>query len=478
MKGLTRGARKLGTGMMLCGLLAAAAVPLRAQVDRTRQPAPAPAPKASFPAYEEFTLGNGLQVFLVRDPRPLVTFRMMVAGGLGTNGTMPGVAQAAAGLLTKGTARQSAEKFAEEIDFIGGSISASATEDAIEVNAGGLKSQAPRILELFAEAVRSPAYAAAEVEKYKQEQIAGLRAEMAQSEWLATQGVKRVLYGSTPYGQVLTDKAIAKLTPEAVSNYYKTYFVPGNAMVAVVGDYSVAELRKMMEAAFGDWPKGGRPVVARPAFPERKGRRIILIDRPSAVQSAVRIVGGGPVFNDPQRPKTTILNTILGGGSTGRLYMNLRETHGYTYGAYSGFDANLYAGHFIASADVRNSVTDSAVTEMLREIERIQKEDISRAELERTVQAAEGTFLLSVADPNVTAQRVLFTRQYGMPKDYYRNLLGVYRSASTGDLKDLARRYLRPEDLTIVVVGKASEVRPKLEKLGTVEVWTADQLGG
>ena len=184
------------------------------------------------------------------------------------------------------------------------------------------------------------------------------------------------------------------------------------------------------------------------------------------------------MFNDPQRPKTTILNTILGGGSTGRLYMNLRETHGYTYGAYSGFDANLYAGHFIASADVRNSVTDSAVTEMLREIEKIQKEDISRGELERTVQAAEGTFLLSVADPNVTAQRVLFTRQYGMPKDYYRNLLGVYRSASTGDLKDLARRYLRPEDLTIVVVGKASEVRPKLEKLGTVEVWTADQLGG
>ncbi len=470
--------KRLRRGSAVLVLLAISVGVVQAQVDRTRQPAAGPAPTASFPAYDEFTLDNGLRVFMVRDPRPLVTFRMMVAGGKGSDGDSPGVAEAAADLLTKGTVTRDAGAFAEEVDFLGGSIQATATDDAIDIRAAVLKSQAPRVLELFAEAVRSPAYSAEEVRKYKQEQIAGLRGQMAQAEWLADQAINRILYGDTPYGQVRSDKMIAMLTPESIMSYYKTYVVPGNAMLAVIGDYSVDELRTQLNAVFGDWATGSVPTSARPIFPERRGRRIVLIDRPSSVQSSVRIIGDGPVFSDPLRPKTTILNSILGGGSTGRLYMNLRETHGYTYGAYSGFDANRYGGHFVAAADVRSAVTDSAIIQIMNEIALMQTTEVSRREFDRTIQSAEGKFLLSVADPNITAQRILFTRQYEMPKDYYKDLLGVYRSTSPRELSELARRYLRVEDLSIVVVGKASEIKPQLEKFGTVEVWMADQLGG
>jgi len=457
-------------------LLAAGAA--HAQVDRTKQPPAAPAPAASFPAYEEFTLKNGLRVFFVRDSRPLVTFRMLVRGGRSVDGDLPGLGEAAADLLTQGTTKRSAEQYADEIDFIGGGVSASVSDDAIEVIGGGLRSQTEALLDLFADAVKNPAYPAEELDKYKQEQISGLQAQMAQPSWLVTQAVNRLLYGGSAYGQVRTAPAIMGLTREKIRNYHDTYFVPGNAVMAVVGDFTPKELRANLESKLGDWAPGAVPTLARPDFPERTGRRIILIDRPAAVQSNIRVVAGGPLFNDPIRPKTSILASILGGGSTARLYMNLRETHGYTYGSYSFFDANLYSGRFIAQAEVRNSVTDSALAEMLHEIERIQKENVPREELDRTVQAAEGTFLLSVAEPNITAQRVLFIQQYDLPKNYYNNLLDVYRSVTPTDVKELARRYLNPDNLAIVVVGRASEIQSGLERFGTVEVWKAEQFGG
>jgi predicted Zn-dependent peptidase len=456
-------------------LLACSVLPAYAQIDRTKQPSADPTPAAVFPAYEQFTLSNGLPVFLVRDPRPIVTFRLLVHGGSSADGDLPGLADAAADLLTQGTATRSAAQFADEIDFLGGSISAGAAAEDITVIARGLKEYVPQLLDLYADAIKHPAYAAEEIDKYRQEQITNLQQAKASPEWLATSAINRVLYGQTAYGAVTTEKSIQRLTTDLVAKYYRTYFVPGNAMLAVVGDFTADELKSKLESTLGDWKKGAIPSLPHPKFPERKGRRIVLVDRPTAVQSAIRVLGKGPLFTDPLRPKTTILNTILGGGSTGRLYMNLRETHGYTYGAYSGFDANSYTGRFLAIADVRNAVTDSALTQMILEIEKIH-EGVSDSELRNTVQAAEGGFLMSVADPSVTAQRVLFINEYGLPKDYYQKLVGIYRATSRQDLVDLAKKYLTTDDMAIVVVGKASEIKPKLEKFGKVEVWDAGNL--
>jgi predicted Zn-dependent peptidase len=458
----------------ILALAACCAVTASAQIDRTKQPAADPAPKALFPSYEQFTLKNGLQVFLVRDSRPLVTFRMLVRGGNSGDGDVPGLADAAAEMMTRGTTKRTADQFADEIDFIGGTITASAQDEGITVLARGLKEYTPQILDLYADAILHPSYPADELAKYQQEQLTGLQSSKSNVEWLATSAINKVLFGETPYGQTVNEAAVGKWTTDNIRNYYKTYFVPGNSMLAVIGNFTADELKSTLEGAFGSWQQGKVPSLPRPAFPARKGHRIVLVDRPSSVQSAIRVLSDGPVFTDPERPKATILNSILG-GNNGRLYKNLRETHGYTYGAYSGFDANQYAGRFMATADVRNAVTDSALAEMINEIGNIRKGS-SDAELLSTVQSAEGNFLLSVSDPSVTAQRILFINQYGLPKDYYQNLVGTYRATSQKDLVELAKRYLKTDNLAIVVVGKASEIKPKLEKFGKVEVWDAKNM--
>jgi len=470
--------RPLHTGVLSLVVLITMSSMLSAQIDRTKQPVPDPPPTATFPHYEEMKLRNGMKIFLVRDERPLVTFRMLVRGGNGEDGDVPGLTDAVGELLTKGTQRRSALQFAQQLDFIGANISASTSPDAISITAGGLKRHLPTILDLFADAIKNPAYTAEELQKFQQEQITGLTSSKARSEFLAEYAVNKVLYGDTPYGRMPSEEAIMKLDPAMLKKYHDSYFVPGNATLAFVGDVSREELLRMLEGAFGDWKTGNAPTVKAPDFPGQKGRRVVLVDRPTAVQSSIRVIGKGPLLRDPERPMTYILNSILGGGTGlgNRLAMNLRETHAYTYTPYSMFDANYFKGHFVAIADVRNEVTDSALQEILFEVERIQKTPVPADELERNKQSAIGNFLMSIADPTNTAVRVQSIDFYGLPKDYYEKLTAAYDATTADHVMQLARKYLKSEDLSVVVVGKASEVKPKLERFGTVEVWNADLL--
>lgn len=466
----------LRTGVLSLVSLIAMSSMLTAQIDRTKQPLPDPPPTATFPHYEEFKLRNGMKVFFVHDERPLVTFRMLVRGGNGQDGDIPGLTDAVAELLTKGTAGRTALQFAQQLDFIGANINVAASPDAISITAGGLKRHMPKILDLFADAVKNPVYAPDELQKFQQEQITGLKSSKARSEFLAEYAVNRVLYGDTPYGQMPTEQAITMLTPTMLKQYHAGYFVPANATLAFVGDISKDDLLRMLESAFGDWKTGNLPVMKAPQFPDQKGRRIVLVDRPTAVQSSIRVIGKGPLLKDRDRPMTYILNSILGGGTGlgNRLAMNLRETHAYTYTPYSTFDANYYKGHFIATADVRNEVTDSALHEILYEVGRLQETAVPADELERNKQSAIGNFLMSIADPTNTAVRVQSIDFYGLPKDYYEKLAAAYSATTDRNVVELALKYLKSDDLSVVVVGKASEVKPKLEKFGPVETWNAD----
>jgi zinc protease len=472
--GVRRTMRAMNPLLLLAvfGLMTEATV---AQIDRTRQPQADPAPKASFPAFEQFTLKNGLKVYFVHDPRPVVTFRLQVRGGSSTDGKTPGLASAAADLLTKGSKNHSALDFAKKIDFVGGSIGGSASSDMVTVGASGLKKHVGTILSLYAEAIMSPTYPADELGKYKQEQITALKASQAEPTTIATNAVNRVLYGTTAYGLTPTEESIAALTPQAIAGYHKSHFTPANSTIAVVGDFSVDELKGLLESEFGAWKKGSAVKISTPKFPQMKGRRIVLVDRPTSVQSSIRVIGRGPMYNTPERPKTTILNSILGGGGLGdRLTMNLRETHSYTYSPFSYFSANLHQGNWVAGADVRNDVTDSALAELFNEVERIQREDVTAEELNRHVQSSTGRFLMSIAEPNTTAERVQFIDFYGLPKDYYNRLPAIYASTTAADLRGLAKKYLASEDLAVVIVGKASEIQSKLEKFGKVEVWDVE----
>lgn len=448
----------------------------RTPIDRSKQPAPDPAPKASFPKYEEFTLSNGLKVFLVHDERPVVTLRMLVRGGNDRDGDIAELADAVASGLTDGTAKRTQSQFAEQLDFVGATLNASAGPDYIAVTASGLSEQMPTILDLFADAIKNPVFPNEQLDKYKEEQLTGLKANQAEPNWLATNAINRFVYGDTPLGAVTSEESINKLTPEMLRSMHRSLFVPGNATLAVVGNMSKEQLKNTLEGAFKDWKKGATPAPAKLKLPENQGRRIIVVDRPASVQSSIRVVGHGPRLNEPDFPKATIMNSILGAGTGlgNRLAMNLRETHSYTYTPYSYFDANSYRGVFQAAADVRNAVTDSALQQTLYEINRMQTEPVGADELNRNVQSAVGEFLMSIADPQRTARRVQSIDFYGMPKDYYDRLVPAYLSTSSKDVTSLAKKYLKQDDLSVIVVGKASEIKPKLEKFGKVEVWNTE----
>lgn len=443
------------------------------EIDRTMRPQADAPPKIAFPPYETFTLKNGLKVFLVHDPRPSVTMRLLVRGGNARDGEKTGLADAVADLMTKGVGELSAADFADRIDFIGGGINASASPDAVSVSAFGLKKHLSEILPLFSRTIRQPTYPQDELDKYIAMQIDGLKANKKEGEFLSTYAVSRVLYGSaSPLGKMPSEEAYQSISRDDVVRYHNTYFIPANATLAVVGDLKRDELKNLLEKELGMWSGGTKP-AALPHVKWQGGGRVVLVDRPTSVQSLVRVVGPGPDFSDPDRPRSFILNSIFGGGTGlgNRLAMNLRETHAYTYTPYSYFAANEFGGHFLAGADVRNEVTDSAIMQIIYEVNRIVNEPVGLEELELNVKSAVGNYLMSLADPNTTAMRVQSIDFYGLPDNYYDKLVAIYTGTTQQEVMRLATKYFIPDEMSLVVVGKADEVKEKLEQFGTVEVW-------
>lgn len=444
------------------------------RIDRTKRPEADAPPAIAFPPYESFTLKNGMKVFLVHDPRPSVTMRMLVRGGNSRDREKTGLADAVAELLTKGAGDMTAAGFADRIDLIGGTVGAAASPDAISVSASGLRRHLATVMNLFATAVLRPTYSEDELQKYLALQIDGLKASKKEGDFLATYAVNKVIYGSdSPLGRMPSEAAFSSITRDDVMRYHRTFFTPTNATLAVVGNLQKEELKAMLEKEFGSWTSSGPAPARLPKVTWPGGGRVVLVDRPTSVQSIIRVIGPGPGFSDPERPRTTVLNSIFGGGTGlgNRLAMNLRETHAYTYTPYSYFTATEFGGHFVAAADVRNEVTDSAIVQMIYEVQRIVNEPVEEQELELNVKSAVGNYLMSLAEPTTTAMRVQSIDFYELPRDYYDKLVAIYTGTTSQDVMRLATTYFRYNDMNLVVVGKADEVKKSLEQFGAVEVW-------
>lgn len=444
------------------------------KVDRSQRPATTELDAVPFPHFEKFRLANGMTVFFVPDPRPTVTLRLLIPGGSAVDGERPGTAEMVADMLTKGSAGLSAQEFASEIDFLGGSISASADEDRLSISASGLKSRIGPIIELYTGVITDPAFDDDELAKYRSMAIEGLKASRQSPSFLAEQGVAKLLYGDTPLGAMPSEESLGAIDTDDLREYHKSWFSPKNAILAVVGNMETAELKNLLESSLGRWDVTTEPEV--PSEPMSfTGGRIVVIDRPTSVQSAIRVVGPGPLPSDDDRTRTKIVGDILGGGTGlgNRLTSNLRETHGWTYSPYAYFTSNRYAGYHIAAADVRNEVTDSALREILSEIDGMRSGPVPDDELGLNIRSAAGTYTMSLANPNITALRVQQIEFYGMPEDYYDRLVDSYHTTSPQDVLSLSTKYFGPEDRSILVVGKASEIAERLEAFGEVEIWNS-----
>lgn len=440
---------------------------LMAQVDRTKAPKPGPAPLIKVAEPATFTLANGLKVFVVQNnklPRVSVTLTLDRDGVL--EGDKAGVMSMGGELLRRGTTKMNKSTLDEEIDYLGGTINTS----GLSMSASSLKNNFPKVFGLMADIALRPSFPADELEKIRRQELSALAQNKEDANVIATNVSNKLVYGSShPYGEVETEETVKRVTVADVRNFYNTYWKPNIAYLIFVGDITTEEARRLAQANFGAWQRGTVPAAKYPTPAPPAKTYIAIVDRPSSVQSVIRIIT--PV---ELKPGTTgaipgsVMNNLLGNGSSGRLYKNLREQHGFTYGAYSQLRSDRLIGNFMASASVRNEKTDSAIGQFLYEFNRMRDEMVPATDISRTKNEMSGSFARSLENPATIANFALNVARYNLPKDYYQNYLRNLSAVDAATVKAMADRFVMPGNLNIIIVGNAKQIAPGLEKYGEV----------
>ncbi|MCX6968172.1 MAG: pitrilysin family protein [Verrucomicrobia bacterium] len=458
--------------------LGIAALPLQAAtLDRTHPPAAGPLPTATFPDPVTETLSNGLKVFVLPiHKQPMVTFRLLVKSGDVFDGGKPGLAALTAALLNKGTDALTASEFAKKTDFLGISVEAGSGDDALTVTASGLSCYSNEILGFLRDAALRPTFRQEEVDKEKMKMVSNLAQKKMDPEDLSARLRDKLIYGEHPYGAYATPESVQSITRDDLVQFHGHYFQPNNATLVIVGDVEPSAVLAQVKEAFAGLkpaPEAAETKALR-EFPPVKGVTVHVVDRPGSVQSAILVAARGIAKNNPDAPQLSVVNSVLGGGMSGRLAENLREKHGFTYGASSGFSAKKLGGTFSAEAEVRNAVTGAAVEEILNELKRISSEPIPENELALQRSLLVGNFLMSVENERRLGERLQEIDLYGLPKDFYKTYAKKIAGLKPEKAAELARKYIDPNDLVIVVVGEAKEIVPQLEKFGKVTVYDTD----
>lgn len=435
------------------------------QLDRSVRPEPAPAKPLDFGEYELFELDNGIKVIVVEnDKLPRVSFSLIVDHDPIMEGDKVGYVSLAGQMLRQGTENRPKDQLDEEIDFMGASLFTGPSN----VYVSGLSKYTKKLVNIMADVVLNPAFPEDEFEKLKEQSLSGIKNAKDDPGTLSQRLFNRSLYGTNhPYGELETEASIQAASLEDVKAYYQKYWAPNHTYIAVVGDIKAKKAKKLLKKALGEWPQKELPAIEH-QVPAKPNKMVVnMINRSNSAQSSLRM--GNTIQlkpGDSDIVKLALANQILGGGSLGRLFQNIREDKGYTYGAYSGYDDDRLIGEFSANANVRNEVTDSAITEFLTEFKRMRTEPVPADELQAAKNYIAGSFGRSLERPQTIASFALNIQRYGLPQNYYENYLQRLDALTASDVQEAAKKYIQTENMTITVVGKASEVADKLDKFG------------
>ena len=433
-----------------------------AQVDRSKKPEPGPAPEIKIGDYESFQLENGLKVFVVENHKmPRVTFSLVLDIDPVLEGEDAGYVSFAGQLLRTGTKNRSKSQIDEDIDFIGANLSTAPTG----INAGCLSQHTEKLVEIISDIILNAEFKQNELDKIRKQTISGLAAEKDDPNAIAGNVGQALTYGlDHPYGEQLTEASVEKITLEMCSDYYNSYFKPNIAYLSIVGDITKDDAEDLIEQYLGKWQRGDVPKheYKKPRTP--LVNKVAIVDRPNSVQSVIHITypidlkrGSEDVI------KASLCNTILGGSFSSRLMQNLREDKGYTYGARSSLISDELVGRFDASCQARNIVTDSAITEFLNEMKKLRSEKVGEDELQSMKNYLTGTFSRSLENPQTIANFAINIERYGLPKDYYKNYLKNLQAVTSDDIQQMAKKYIKPNNAYILVVGNADEIAEKLK---------------
>ena len=436
--------------------------------------------KVKLPRAEEATLKNGLQVVLL-PMHKVPTFNMqlvVLSGGLSDKPDYRGLSSFTAALLREGTAKRSSKDIAEQVDAIGATLAANSNLSGLTsvVSASGLVENLDQTMDLFADVSRNPTFPPAEVEKYKTRLLAQLKNQRSSAQFLADEQFQRAIYGTGHPASLAAAPAesIKKLTTKDLAEFHSTYYRPNNAILAIVGDVTMKEIMPKIEKAFGDWQKGDVPVATIPQAPAQAESRIYLVDRPGSVQTVLQLGTLGIERTSPDYFALLLADHVLGGGPTGRLFLNLREANGYTYGAYSSFNTSRYRGMWVSSSNVRTEVTEGAMKEFMNEFNRLRNDVVPAEELDNAKRAIVGGFALSLEQPGTLLQNIITQKLYNLPADYWDTYPQKVSAMTAADVQTAAQKYLDLGHLQVVAVGDASKAREVLGKYGKVEVYDAE----
>ena len=436
--------------------------------------------KVKLPRAQEATLKNGLRVILLESHK-VPTFNMqlvVLSGGLSDKSDYRGLATFTAALLREGTSKRSSKDIAEQVDALGATLTANSGLSSMTsvVNTGGLVENLDQTLDLFADVARNPTFPQPEVDKYKTRTLAQLQFQRSIPQFLAAEQFQRAIYGADHPASLVAPPAesLKKLTSKDLAEFHATYYRPNNAIIAIVGDVTMKEILPKLEKAFGDWEKGTVPATTIPAAPAQTDSRIYLIDRPGSVQTVIQLGTLGIERTSPDYFAVLLADRVLGGGPSGRLFMNLREDKGYTYGAYSNFGGSKFKGTWISSSEVRTDVTEGAMKEFMYELNRMRNEPVTAEELDNAKRAIIGNFALSLEQPQALLQNIITQKLYNLPADYWDTYPQKVSAITTADVQRVAKQYIDLGHLQVVAVGDAAKAREILAKYGKVELYDAE----
>ena len=471
----------LGFGMWVLGFTARSADAQARDWPAETAPRPLAAHEVAFPQYDVHTLDNGMRVVAVlHHEQPAVSIRLLVGAGSAQDPKgKGGVANLMASVLDQGTTSRSAQEIADQIDFIGGDLGTGAAIDLSFVNAVVMKDSFQTGMDLVADIARHPAFAPEEITRQKDQLLSSLRVNAADTGYIADVVFDRLVYGFHPYGLpgIGTEDSLTSLTRADLQAFHTQYFVPNNMILAIVGDVTSEEAFAAAQRVFGDWARGTLP-PATPIDPPPSQRRIIIVDKPDAVQTSIRVGQLAIPRKHPDYMTWDLTVKILGGEGANRLHQVLRSQYGLTYGAEANAEARKDAGDFVGETETRTDTTGQALRLMIDEFSRLARERVGQRELSDAQAYLAGSFPLTIETPDQIATQVLNVLFYDLPISE----IGTFRervlAVTPDDIQRVARQYIRPDRLSIVLVGNARAFVSQMIEMGfgAYEVISADQL--
>jgi zinc protease len=428
---------------------------------RSQAPAPLPPRPISIPTPQETTLANGLTLVVVEDTRlPLVSYRLAFRiGGAFDPPELPGLIDLLAGLMPEGTESRTSKEIADQVARMGASLSAGANSDYTIVAASALGQFNDPIMDLLADVALEPSFPENEVALAKQNTKESLRQQRAQPSFLASEMVSRVMFGDHPYSVVApTPESIDRASRDEFVRFHHSKLVPNNAVFIVVGDVHYEDILRRTESLFSTWQRGEDVVANFPAPPVRTHRSAYLVDRPGSAQSNIVIANTGITRTSPDYFPMLLMHTVLGANASSRLFMNLREDKGYTYGAYTSLDARRSGGTIRSTAEVRTPVTGDSIKEFFYELDRIRTEPVSAKEISDAKSYLTGVFPIRLETQEGLTDQLVQIKMLNLPDNYLERYRDRVQAVTVEDIQRIAQKYVKPDEAALIVVGDGASV--------------------